>query len=196
MEHPRPRVVMLAGPNGAGKSTAAPSLLKGILRVQEFINADNIARGISAFQPDAAALQAGRVMMARLKTLAARRVDFAFETILASRTFAPWMKTLLCEGYAFGLVFLWVPSVDVALARVKERVRAGGHSVPGETIRRRYQAGLENFFRIYRPLATTWHFYDNGGRMGPRLVARGRGRTETHVRDPRLWQSIKVKYER
>ncbi len=133
-------------------------------------------------------------MLARLKSLAAKNVDFAFETTLASRTLAPWIKGLLSEGYAFSLVFLWVPGVEVALARVKERVRTGGHSVPEETIRRRYVAGLRNFFRIYRPLATAWRFYDNGSRFGPRLLARGRGSMETHVQSPRLWRTIKVQF--
>jgi len=160
--------------------------------VEEFVNADIIAQGISGFKPDSAALQAGRVMMTRLKALAERRVDFAFETTLASRTFAPWIRKLLSQGYAFSLVFLWVPSAEVALARVRERVRAGGHSVPEETIRRRFVAGLRNFFEIYLPLATAWEFYDNGSKFGPRLVARGRGETETKVRDPRLWQAVKL----
>jgi predicted ABC-type ATPase len=195
MESAGPHIVMVAGPNGAGKSTAARSLLKETLRVQEFVNADVIARGISGFRPDAAGLQAGRVMMARLKILAARSVDFTFEATLASRTFAPWIRDLLSQGCAFSLVFLWVPSVEVALARVRESARAGGHAVPEETVRRRYEAGLKNFFQIYRPLAARWHFYDNGGRSGPRLIARGRRQTETDVRDPRLWQAIKVQYE-
>src|SRR6266545_4932104 len=103
VERTRPHVVLLGGPNGAGKSTAAPSLLKGTLRVEEFVNADIIAQGISGFKPDGAALQAGRVMMMRLKALAEKRVDFAFETTLASRTFAPWIRRLLSQGYAFSL---------------------------------------------------------------------------------------------
>jgi len=194
MERPGPHVVILAGPNGAGKSTAAPSLLKGTLRVREFVNADVIAQGISGFEPDAAALQAGRVMVSRLKSLAERRVDFAFETTLASRTFAPWIRDLLSAGYAFSLVFLWMPSVEAAIARVRERVRAGGHAVPEETIRRRYAAGLRNFFQIYQPLATRWRFYDNGGRQGPRILAEGQASAVSRISDPRLWHEIEVRY--
>lgn len=189
-----PHGVILAGPNGAGKSTAAPSLLRGTLRVREFVNADVIAQGISGFEPSAAALQAGRVMVVRLKSLADKRVDFAFETTLASRTFAPWIRDLLSLGYSFSLVFLWMPSVEAAIARVGERVRAGGHAVPEETIRRRYETGLRNFFQIYQPLATRWRFYDNGGMQGPRILAEGQGSRVSRISDPRVWQEIEVRY--
>lgn len=193
MEERRPQVVILAGPNGAGKSTAAPSLLKGTLRVREFVNADVIAQGISGFDPHAASIQAGRIMLMRLKILAERRFDFAFETTLASRSFAPWIRDLLSEGYSFSLVFLWVPSVEAAISRVRERVRAGGHSVPEETIRGRFAAGLRNFFQIYQPMATRWRFYDNGSRRGPRIIAEGQGSDVTSVSDPRLWPEIVVR---
>ncbi|OLE06443.1 MAG: hypothetical protein AUI36_42265 [Cyanobacteria bacterium 13_1_40CM_2_61_4] len=195
MVTPSPHLIVLAGPNGAGKSTSAPALLRGTLRVEEFVNADIIARGLSAFRPENAAIEAGRAMMARLKNLAIKRVDFAFETTLASRSFAPWIRGLLEQGYSFTLVFLWLPSVEMALSRVRERVQGGGHSVPEETVRRRYRSGLKGFFQIYRPLATAWRFYDNGSRRGPILLAKGRGLVETRVADRRLWQSIKVEYE-
>jgi predicted ABC-type ATPase len=144
-----PDVVMLAGPNGAGKSTAAPALLRDILSVNEFVNADVIAQGLSAFEPERAAPAAGRIMLARLRELARQRESFAFETTLASRSFAPWIAGLKSEGgYKFRLVFLWLPSPEAAVARVAERVRAGGHDVPEATIRRRYAAGLKNFFTL------------------------------------------------
>lgn len=190
-----PKLVVLAGPNGAGKSTAAPALLAGTLRVQEFVNADTIARGLSAFRPEEAAMPAERAMMARLKSLARRRLDFAYETTLASRSFAPWIKELLREGYVFLLVFLWLPSVEMALARVSERVRAGGHSVPEDIVRRRYSAGLHNFFQTYHPLATTWRLYDNSSEKAPRLVAVGKGPREIRVSDGRLWSTIKIRYQ-
>jgi predicted ABC-type ATPase len=125
MREPRPSVVILAGPNGAGKSTAAPALLQGALAVNEFVNADVIARGLSAFDPDAAALAAGRVMLTRLRELAAQRTSFAFETTLASRTFAPWLRDLAASGYDVHLFFLWLSSADLAIARVADRVRNG-----------------------------------------------------------------------
>jgi len=188
------RVILLAGPNGAGKSTCAPALLRGALRVEEFVNADVIARGMSAFRPDSASLDAGRVMMARLKRLGSESKDFAFETTLASRSFAPWIRDLESRGYVFHLLFIWLPSADMAVERVRERVEAGGHAVPEETVRRRYAAGLRNFFGLYRPLARTWRFYDNGNPGGPQVVASGIGKEVTDVADPILWNSIEAEY--
>jgi len=172
MTEQRPHIIVIAGPNGSGKSTTAPSLLKGTLGVTEFVNADVIAEGLSAFQPEGAVFHAGRVMLERIHYLAKKRVDFAFETTLASRTFAPWITDLRKIGYAFHLVFLWLPNEDFAVARVAERVRMGGHNVPKETIQRRYHAGLRNFFRLYDHLADTWFLYDNSG-SEPRLIAYG-----------------------
>ncbi len=156
MAESAPNVVVLAGPNGAGKSTSAPSILKDALGVDEFVNADVIAQGLSGFEPERVGLAAGRIMLARLRELARQRSSFAFETTLASRSFAPWIADLTRTGYQFHLVFLWLPHPDIAVARVAARVRDGGHDVPEETVRRRYEAGLTNFFRLYQPMATTW----------------------------------------
>ena len=145
MAEQQPHIIVIAGPNGSGKSTTAPSLLKGTLGVTEFVNADVIAEGLSAFYPEGAAFHAGRVMLERIHLLAKERVDFAFETTLASRTFAPWIKELKQTGYIFHLVFLWLPSEEFAIARVAERVRMGGHNVPEETISRRYNKGMNTF---------------------------------------------------
>jgi predicted ABC-type ATPase len=125
---PPPSVVILSGPNGAGKSTAAPRLLTGALAVSEFVNADTVARGLSAFGPESVALASGRIVLERIRHLADRRVSFAFETTLASRLFAPWVAGLKEGGYRFCLLFLWLPSADLAVRRVTERVKAGGHS--------------------------------------------------------------------
>lgn len=165
--------MILAGPNGSGKSTTAPALLRGALGVTEFVNADVLAAGLSAFNPLAQALEAGRIMHARLRELAAARADFAFETTLASRTLAPWLAELRRGGYHVHLVFLWLPSAEAAVARVAQRVRAGGHDVPEETIRRRYAAGLRNFFRLYRPLAESWIVYDSSRPDRPEVIAEG-----------------------
>ena len=116
-----PLIVMLAGPNGAGKSTTSQEFLQGALRVDEFVNADVIAQGLSAFQPQRAALEAGRIMLRRLKELAHQRSSFAFESTLASRSFAPWIANLCGQGYEFALLFLWLPS---AAARRGPRRRA------------------------------------------------------------------------
>lgn len=190
----KPHLIVIADPNGAGKSTTAPSLLKGTLEVTEFVNADLIAQGLSGFQPESAVFHAGRVMLERIHYLAKKRSNFAFETTLASKTFAPWIADLRKTGYDFHLVFLWLPDDEFAIARVAERVRMGGHNVPEETIRRRYNTGIRNFFRLYRPLADTWFFYDNSGAWKPRLLAYGEKEQSLLVNDSLLWHNIKKTY--
>jgi len=185
-----PSVIVLAGPNGAGKSTLAPVLLRGKLGVTEFVNADVIARGLSAFDPNRVAIQAGRIMLERLKELAERRETFAFETTLASRSFAPWIAQLIEAGYRFHLTFIWLPDVEMALQRVRDRVRLGGHDVPEETVRRRYTAGLRNLAKLYQPLADSWRVYDNSGQERPRLVALGRRTLVRRVADAEAWNKI------
>jgi len=161
MEAGTMRVVVIAGPNGAGKTTAAPSLLRDTAGIDTFVNADTIAKGLSGFDPSGAGLAAGRVMLGRLRELAAARASFGFETTLASRSFAPWISQLCKGGYQFQLMFLWLPDPELAVSRVRARVLSGGHDVPRDTIIRRYRRGLRNFHELYRPLATSWWFYDN-----------------------------------
>ncbi|HEY9850062.1 MAG TPA: zeta toxin family protein [Leptolyngbyaceae cyanobacterium] len=189
-----PHLIVIAGPNGAGKSTVAPKLLQGVLRVNEFVNADAIAQGLSAFAPETVAIQAGRIMLKRLQQLASQRDNFAFETTLASRSFAPWIANLCQIDYAFYLIFLWLPNPEFAIARVQERIRQGGHSVPEETIRRRYEAGIKNFFELYRPLAGSWFFYDNSNTADPRLIAAGEKRGNINVVNAQIWQQIEENY--
>jgi predicted ABC-type ATPase len=191
-----PQLVVLAGPNGAGKSTGAKTLLAGALKVTDFVNADVIARGLSAFNPESVALQAGQIMLERLHMLAGQRRDFAFETTLASRSLAPWISGLCRSGYSFHLVFFWLPSPEMAVARVADRVRLGGHDVPAETIRRRYHAGLRNFFTLYQPLTETWRFYDNTLRRGLRLIASGAGTVVETIRDAVSWELIERSLEK
>ena len=189
MSEPRPSVVILAGPNGAGKSTAAPELLQGELAVTEFVNADVIARGLSAFDPDRAAIAAGRVMLVRLDELARQRESFAFETTLASRSFAPWLRDLRASGYAVHLFFLWLSSPDLAVQRVADRVRSGGHDVPADTIRRRYRAGVRNLFSLYQPIVTTWAVYDCSG-LKSQLIAEGLESAPLKVYDKKVWAAV------
>ena len=190
MTEPRPSVVILAGPNGAGKSTTAPALLHGALSVDEFVNADVIASGLSAFAPESAAIAAGRVMLARVHELAEQRVTFAFETTLASRTFAPWLRDLRISGYEIQLLFLWLPSAEFAIDRVADRVRAGGHDVPAATVGRRYRAGLRNFFSLYEPLASAWKLYDSSG-LKPALIAERLETQTLRVYDEAVWTLAK-----
>ncbi len=186
-------VIILSGPNGAGKSTAAPVLLRGTLAVEEFVNADAIARGLSAFNPEGAGLEAGRIMLKRLDELATSGANFAFETTLASRSFAAKMEKWIATGYRFHLVHLWLPSPDMCVARVANRVREGGHHIPEETIRRRYRAGLFNFFELYQPLAFSWRLYDNSI-MKRELVATGRYRDEKRIAQSIKWKQLKDEY--
>lgn len=189
MSEANPSIVILAGPNGAGKSTAAPALLRGLLGVSEFVDADVIARGLSAFNAESVAIPAGRVMLARLRELARRRASFAFETTLASRSFAPWLERLRRDGYSVHIVFLWLPSAEFAIERVADRVRMGGHSVPTDTVRRRYRTGVRNFFHLYERLASTWRVYD-GSRDAPKLIAERLDIRPMKVYDERVWASI------
>lgn len=170
-----PRIIIISGPNGAGKSTLAPLLLRDWLGLMEFVNADAIASGLSAFRPEQAAIEAGRVMLRRLRELAARRENFAFETTLATRSYAPWLNQLVTNGYQMTLLFVWLNSPDLAIGRVKARVIAGGHDIPEGTVRRRYRNGIRNFFALYQPLAETWGVYDNSAPSAPLLIARGEG---------------------
>ena len=156
IESGNPSVIVISGPNGAGKSTAAPDLLKGTLAVSDFVNADVIARGLSAFEPERVAMAAGRIMLRRLDELAEERASFAFETTLASKSFAPWIAELKATGYQFHLIYLWLPSADMAVGRVQSRVRQQGHHVPDDVVQRRYVQGLDNFFELFKPIAATW----------------------------------------
>ena len=188
----RPSVVVLAGPNGAGKSTAAPLLLREApLDVRLFVNADEIAAERSPADPAGAAIAAGREMLSRLHELSQHRQSFAFETTLASRHFAPWLRGLVESGYSADILFLWLPSPDLAVARVRSRVMLGGHDVPEAVVRRRYRRGLRNFFELYQPLASTWRVYDSAVSDDPLLIAAGSGETVADVHDLATWARIR-----
>jgi predicted ABC-type ATPase len=183
---PRPHAILVSGPNGAGKSTAAPGLVRDLLGVAEYVNADLIAQGLSAFDTASVAFQAGRVMRARLRHLADQRRDFAFETTLATRSYVRWLTELKEEGYVIDII--------LAIARVAERVRLGGHDVDPDVVRRRFARGLQNFFGRYRVLADRWWVFDNAGVAGPRLLAGGGSATTTEILDPPTWQSLVERY--
>lgn len=190
MSEPDPTLIIIAGPNGAGKSTLAPFLLRDTLGLMEYVNADTVALGLSAFQPETVAMEAGRIMLKRLRDLARQRADFAFETTLASRSYASWLRRLHQEGYNLHLLFLWLRSPDMAIERVKERVRLGGHDIPEAVIRRRYHRGIRNFFNLYQSLVDTWVVYDNSTSSKAARIAEG---TESNVRQiyqPDWWTRL------
>lgn len=184
-----PNVIVIAGPNGAGKSTLAPALLRDTFGILEFVNADTIAEGLSAFAPEDASFDAGRVMLGRLHELADEGKDFAFETTLASRFYAGWLKELNAAGYRVSIVFLWLPNVALAIERVNARVRLGGHSIPEETIRRRFDRGIKNFFELYLPVADAWRVFDASQNPPQELARYTESKGET-VLDSTIWEQI------
>lgn len=187
-----PNVVVIAGPNGAGKSTAAPFLLRDTLGINEFVNADQIAAGLSAFNPEGAAFEAGRIMLDRIRSLSASGQDFAFETTLASRSFAHMLKRLKNDpGYRCYLIYLWLESPLAAQQRVARRVSEGGHHIPDSVVQRRYWRGLVNFNTLYRPLADEWRLYDNSREFSPALIAAGTASRATTISQPETWQYIR-----
>jgi len=188
MNETTPQIVVIAGPNGAGKTTLAPFFLRDKLGVLEYVNADPIAHGLSGFDPGSMALQAGRVMLNRLHELASQRKTFAFETTLAAKHYAGWIKKLRNEGYAFQIMFLWLQSPQLAVRRVRGRVQVGGHDVPEPIVLRRYAAGLKNFSNLYQPLANTWAVYDNSSSAHPTMIAQGGSGQDPNILDVDLWK--------
>lgn len=154
---------MIGGCNGAGKTTSALSLLPEILLCEEYVNADAIAAALSPFNPESTAIQAGRLMLDRIHLLAAEKKDFAFETTMASRSFVPFIEMCKAQNYRINILFLWLHAPELAVERVALRVENKGHHIPEETIRRRYQRGLDNFFNLYVPLADRWLLCNNSG---------------------------------
>ena len=157
------KIIIVAGPNGAGKTTFARHFLPREADCPAFINADLIAAGLSPFRPEAAALRAGRILLAEISSKVARSESFAFESTLAGRGYARSIPRWQAAGYHVKIVFLSLPDAELAIARVAARVAQGGHDVPEDAIRRRFKTGLDNFRRIYRPLADGWVLYDNSG---------------------------------
>ncbi|MBX3176101.1 MAG: zeta toxin family protein [Candidatus Hydrogenedentes bacterium] len=185
-----PRVYVIGGPNGAGKTTAATALFPDALRCPEFVNADAIAAGISPFRPESVAMEAGRIMLSRIRRLASDQQDFAFETTMASRSFAPFLRACREQGYTVHLLFVWLRTPDLAIERVARRVAAGGHHIPDDVVRRRYVRGMRNFLNLYAPLARTWDCVDNSGEMPVPVASRDKNGTIS-VYDAETWRRIR-----
>ena len=169
-----PRLYILAGSNGAGKTTFATQFLPRYAGTVEFINADLIARGISPFDPDPAAMTAGRIALARFDELARNKQSFAIETTLSGRVYAQRIALLQQAGYQIHLFFLWIPNTSLALRRIRQRVRQGGHNVPAGVVRRRYGRTLQNLVHVYWPMADFVQLVDNSGEK-PRPIAEKSG---------------------
>jgi len=191
-----PNLFIIAGPNGAGKTTYVKRFLPQEMQCREFVNADLIAAGLSPFAPDKAAYEAGRIMLNRLRELAARRENFSFETTLSGRAYAPLLRDLRAAGYRIQLDFLWIPHLGITNQRVRQRVAKGGHNIPEEVQLRRFHVGVRNLAELYRPLIDFWRLYDNTGE-NPHLVAEeedGLLRIVDAVRLAQIEQSTSVRF--
>lgn len=188
-----PNLYIIAGPNGAGKTTSAYTLLPEILNVWEFVNADEIARGLSPFQPDSVAFEAGRIMLQRIDFLMDKRVDFSFETTLSTRSYVQTIRRAKEAGYTVTLFFVYLSSPEMAVERVAKRVSMGGHNIPTDIIHRRYERALSNLFNLYLPVVDSFMFINNSGE-GPIEVARGGIWMDNVVSDQVWWNSLLNRY--
>ena len=176
-------VYIIAGPNGSGKTTFAGLFLPEYVKCPNFVNADLIAHGLSPFKPRYAAIISGKLVLRQIYEFARRGVDFAFETTLSGKSYAGLLRDLKAKGYALHLFFLWIPTPELAIARIKDRVTEGGHHVPAEDVRRRFTRSIRNFYGLYQPLFNTWMFFNNSG-VKPVLIAKGKnGYIETVDKD-------------
>lgn len=167
-----PSLYVIAGPNGAGKTTFVRDLLKLDFEVLDFLNADEIARGLSPLAPERAQVEAGRIMLERVRRFIGEQRDFGMETTLSGRTYRNIFRQARESGYSIHLDFLILSDIEDSIQRVADRVEAGGHNVPEVDLRRRFRVGLQNLFNLYRPLLNAWAIYDNAER-GPRKIAQG-----------------------
>lgn len=162
-----PRLYIIAGCNGAGKTTASMSVLPEVLDCHEFVNADEIAKGLSPLNPEEVAIEAGKLMLQRIDSLLSRNVTFAIETTLASRSYKNLVERAKASGYQVVLLFFWLSSPEMAEMRVARRVESGGHNIPNDVIHRRYWLGLKNLFDIFIPIVDLWSLYDNTNELMP-----------------------------
>ena len=165
-------IYIIAGCNGAGKTTASFTILPEILDCKEFVNADEIAKGLSPFQPEKVAFEAGRIMLERIEVLLKSNENFAFETTLSTKSYKQKLIQAKQNGFKVKLLFFWLPTIEMAVNRVAIRVSEGGHSIPEDVIERRYSRGIENLFKIYIPLCNDWAVFDNSDET-PDLIAEG-----------------------
>jgi predicted ABC-type ATPase len=188
-----PNCYIIAGPNGAGKTTFATEFLPLYANCRNFINADLIARGLSPFDPDAGILRAGRTVLERIAEFTEAGSDFAFETTLSGRSYVPLLRGVKKAGFRLHMFYLWIPSPDLALLRIRDRVESGGHDVPARIVRRRFGRTLGNLFTLYRPLLDTLHFFDNSS-AAPRLVFKDES-GQTTIGDAALYAELQRQFE-
>ena len=181
-------IYIISGCNGVGKTTASMTILPEFLDCQEFVNADMIASGLSPFQPEKVAFEAGRIMLERIDFLMQTNQSFAIETTLATKSYKNKLLKAIENGYQIKLLFFWLPSYEMAIDRVAIRVSEGGHNIPKDIIKRRYFRGIENLFNIYLPLCTTWLIFDNENE--PKLIAEKNNSGEIIIANKLKWSLI------
>ena len=186
----KPRIYILAGPNGVGKTTFACQFLAEYVHCTEFLNADLIAAGLSPFAPESQNARASELLLERMDALVEKRATFSFETTLAARSYRQRIIAWRERGFSVHLFFLWLPSAEMAIARVANRVRQGGHGLPEATIRQRYARGISNFQNLYRPVVDQWFCFD-GSRLPPRLIAQSEG-SSARVFDQSIWKLFEL----
>lgn len=184
-----PRLYIISGCNGSGKTTASYSLLPEMLECSEFVNSDEFAKGLSPFNPEKASIQASRYMLMKIRYLLEKRSDFAVETTLATRTLLKTARMAQDSGYSVTLLYFWLNSPELAIERVKARVEAGGHNIPEETIRRRYNVGIAYFFQYYAPICERWILADNS-QIPFRVIAEGSRNDVINIRDEETYGKI------
>lgn len=167
-----PNLYIIAGCNGSGKTTASYTVLPEMLKCEDFINADEIAKGLSPFNPDKVAIEAGRIMLKKINDFISKQHDFAFETTLSTKSHVKTIEKVSENIYEITLLFLFLDSVDLAIERVKTRVNEGGHEIPEKVIKRRYFSGLKNLFELYLPICDYW-MVTNNSNPSLELIAEG-----------------------
>ena len=185
-----PRLYIISGCNGAGKTTASYSLLPEMLNCTQFVNSDEFAKGLSPFNPEKASIQASRYMLMKIRYLLKRYQDFAVETTLATRTLLKTVRMAQDAGYTVTLMYFWLKSPELAVERVHARVEAGGHNIPEETIRRRYQVGIDYFFHYYAPVCERWILADNS-QIPFRVIAEGTKDEVISIKDEATYLRIR-----
>ena len=184
-----PRLYIISGCNGAGKTTASYSLLPEMLDCKEFVNSDEFAKGLSPFDPSKASIQASKMMLMKIRYLLQRNQDFAIETTLATRTLLKTARQAQATGYTVTLLYFWLNSQELAIERVRNRVEAGGHNIPEDTIRRRYNIGIYYFFNLYAPICERWILADNS-QIPFRVIAEGSKNDIVNIRDEETYEKI------
>ena len=185
-----PRLYIISGCNGAGKTTASYSLLPEMLNCTQFVNSDEFAKGLSPFSPEKVSIQASRYMLMKIRYLLKRNQDFAVETTLATRSLLKTVQMAQNAGYTVTLLYFWLNSPELAVERVRARVEAGGHDIPEETIRRRYQVGIDYFFHYYAPICERWILADNS-QIPFRVIAQGAKDEVISVNDEKTYTLIR-----